>query len=465
MPPLHKKTMVVIENVPVTPWGYGALYTAGVGTAAAGAKAFGNTLNKRMDNLRGTRLNMRRTRLASGTLAGVASKNRYVSRKVFGKRRGGGKPKRSKLLTYADSFKTTDLLNAYCPKVTWNMVGTGVIDEVSNVGRQEVVASNTIFRICRRDSLRKIYHKLYMDNCYQLQLLSRGKTNDQVTASGADFVPLQGATDGIPSDPNNWATNYNAFNAEKMPTLCCYGYKRVYTMLNPSSTTTTVTIWECVPKEDMSDSAKVVWANSMAQGTDPSLAGTPQLNNGGNYGLNTMATNKTAPTSEMTYDLTDPYRRPHYKYNQDFYKKYFVIKKSVFQIEAGATLKYTVNIPGFKITYKNLYDPLYAADDMIKNLTVNAMFIINGEKCYDNSGGVQKTSLMAGAVNIQYKDYTHWRMRPIIKKYFNFTTNAPDDFNIDFDKDEYYPVAIAPTVAIPTSMVPSVDIPTTDIEG
>ncbi len=284
--------------------------------------------------------------------------------------------------------------------------------------------------------------------------MSGRATKDGVNSAAVD-IPTEPVAPDLITDPlkydNVWHGRY--------PTLCCEGYKRVYKITNPMTTTTTVEIQSWTPKRDLNTTVTAEWLASRANVTDPGL----NINVGGkgNYGLGLMVRNETLPTTDMTLDITDPGRRPSKGLNKSLFQKYKEVKTTKYVIEAGATITHTCYIPGFKITHENLFNLEDNAEgNFIKDLTISNMIYIMGEHCYDNTAAIQKQSYCAGVTHTEYKDYTQWRMKPGGVKTFKFTTNAVEDFAIAFAKTNFYPVALVPTVAMPTNVVPSIDIAT-----
>lgn len=397
---------------------------------------------------------------------GLLNSNRFHARKLKS-RYTFTNPKRHRKIKKRDCFKPKDLVDIMCPLVKWKMTQASVYEITSEIGRQGVFTGNEANHICTRGDLKKIYHKLYSDNTFSFQVVSRSR-GDPTNATG-NVISIPELQSTFASEPTGAQPGRDYFG-DRFPTMCCLYYTRQYTFVNPTQFTMYMDVYEWFPKVEsllLTEDASFEWSASMEEAT---AHPTGPRNNMGNFGVDSFITNLVPPQTSMDYDITDPGRRPEKRLNAGLFKKWKINKTTRLKLEAGSTIKHTVHIPGFKIAYNNLYDTEMndGGTQWIPDLSINTMFILIGEKCYDNTTGVQKGSYVGGEINVSYKDYTAWRMKPSGVKSFDITTHAIEDFGSAFVKDNYYPVALDPAVAMPSARLPVVDFTTaanTDMEA
>jgi hypothetical protein len=319
----------------------------------------------------------------------------------------------------------SDIIQSMYPIINWNMVANAV-RYTSDVGKQKFYAGGVDNAMIKRDQMKEIYKKIFYD----------AMQSPQVNLVGGN---LHYVKNGIASDRDDFK-----------PSLQCLEYTRVYEISNRGDNLAYVEMWEVLALDDTDSNFVTQWQNNLTQSDNAT---------DGIYGLEALHKNTTAPMAEKTYDITDPGLMP-WKGMRNLNENWRIMKRTRYRLEPGSHTQHTVTVKGFSISHQALYDADKSTERWMKDLSINVVFKLIGERCYDNdstANGTNHLSYMSTNCVFAYKDYTKWRVRPRLRKSFRFTTNSIENFNYEtgdpaeptFITSNDVPIANAPITAIP----------------
>jgi len=324
------------------------------------------------------------------------------------------------------------------PKIYWKQIGQQMPNFTSTAGRQGVFDSTMTngkgLTMFTRSDLRAIYNKLMYD-----------------ANLGAPKASIGTGHPGL--------GDISLINGFQPPSLEILSAKREFTLNNKLNMVAYFEMWELVSLENQEvRPPKGMWEAEL-------IKATPDATSNGIYGLNALYRNTIAPLVDDTLDITDPGLRP-FKNMRNFFKNWKVIRKTKFKLEPGTSVIHNCYTPAFSIANNTLYDPDDPASGYIQDVTKAWMCICIGEKCYDNTAGIQPMSYAPTSINMKYEDSFVFRIKPRGRRSFNFITNTPDQFaNETFDANGYqFPVAALPAIGGPALTRPRETIPH-DMEG
>lgn len=361
------------------------------------------------------------TAMSALTSSGKDQYVTYKSRKV----KESGSLKRNYRYRRQKGLTVTDLLQAMCPIVKWNMTANAVRYD-SESGKQNFYAGGADNAMLQRPQLKDIYIKLQQDGGIAPQ-------------TSIVYGPQHYIKSTVLSETHD----------PYLPSLQCLEYKRVYEFSNRGDNLAYVEIWECVARDHTDTNFIAQWEAQLIRSTTTV---------DGVYGLQALNSNTRVPKVEKTYSVTDPGLEP-FSNLKNLHDNYQIMRKARYRIEPGAHGTHTVYVPGFTVSHTALFDP-EREDKWIKDLSLNIVYKLIGERCYDNdntAAGTNHLSYMPTEVVFSYKDYTKWRIRPRIRKTFSFTTNSIEDFSYQVDGTDVYksendvPIASKPVTAMPHS--------------
>jgi hypothetical protein len=307
------------------------------------------------------------------------------------------------------------------PKLFWKMIGATDDHLISETGKQHVKSIGEEWLILLLTHIRIVYKKLF----YDMQVHNQAQHTDGLTAQ---TIPV---------------ADWNDFGSLHMPSLQCLSYTRTYEITNCSSTVCYWEIWELISTEHTTRNPQEDWLTDLTP--DTGAAGQEGL-----YGLLGLPKNTQQPTIEYQHTTLDPGIRP-WKSCKNFWSAWKLKQKAKYRLEPFASIKHTVYVPGFTMSHNSMQDTDFNRT-RFKDISINCMTFLIGEKCADDANNHQYNSYMPAKVSVRYQDSGVWRMRPTGRKSFSIVTNSFASIGDAVLHNEWrYPVATNPAVAMPST--------------